>query len=122
MRNAAFALVFAAGLVLVAAGGWWNKSAVFAQPPAGERPAGERIERFPPSEGLIALTLDATEGRQMVVLVDPKARVMSVYDVDRTSGEISLKSVRNVQWDLLMEEFNGVSPSPRQIRSLLEQR
>jgi hypothetical protein len=47
---------------------------------------------------------------------------MSVYHIDRQTGEIALRSVRNVAWDLQMEEFNGVSPSPREIRSLLEQR
>ena len=36
------------------------------------------------------------------------------------TGQIELKSVRNVQWDLLIEEFNGVRPLPREIRALLE--
>jgi hypothetical protein len=75
-----------------------------------------------PSAELIALSHDLGDGRQQVTVIDPKARVMAVYHVERTSGEIALKSVRNVHWDLQMEEFNGVSPAPRDIRSLLEQR
>ena len=49
-------------------------------------------------------------------------RVMSVYHVDRESGAVTLKSVRNVQWDLLMEEYNAVNPLPRDVRAVLNQR
>jgi hypothetical protein len=46
-----------------------------------------------------------------------------VYQVDPRSGAIALKSVRNIHWDLQMDEFNsGGNPSPKEIRSLLEQR
>ena len=54
-----------------------------------------------------------------VTVVDPRTRVMSVYHVDAKSGEIVLKSVRNIHWDLQMIEFNAVSPLPREIRSQL---
>ena len=47
---------------------------------------------------------------------------MAVYHIDTTTGEIVLKSVRNIHYDLKMIEFNGTSPLPREIRSLLEQR
>jgi hypothetical protein len=46
---------------------------------------------------------------------------MSVYHIDG-SGEISLRSVRAFHWDLMMDDFNGVSPSPREIRALVEPR
>ena len=56
-------------------------------------------------------------------MIDVKNRTMSVYHIDRSSGsKIELKSVRNFHWDLLMEEFNGVSPLPREIRALIEQK
>ena len=38
------------------------------------------------------------------------------------SGQITLKSVRNVQGDLLMDDFNAGNPTPREIRSLLDSR
>jgi len=59
---------------------------------------------------------------QQITLIDPRQRVMCVYHIDRVSGEIALKSVRNIQWDLSMDEFNGQSPSPQEIRTLLQQR
>jgi hypothetical protein len=73
-----------------------------------------------PSDQLIAFSLDLGNSGQQVTLIDTSRQVMGVYHIDRTSGEISLKCVRNTHWDLLMDEFNGVSPSPREIRSLLQ--
>jgi hypothetical protein len=71
---------------------------------------------------LITIASPAAENRQQLTVIDPQARVMSVYHIDATSGAITLKGVRNIHWDLQMSEFNGVSPLPREIRALLEQR
>ena len=103
--------------VVACAGVCFDGTSAFAQ-----RPAIQGAERGVASDQLIALSCETAEGRQQITLVDPKARVMSVYHIDRSTGEITLKSVRNVHWDLLMEEFNGTSPSPRDIRALLDQR
>jgi hypothetical protein len=68
--------------------------------------------------GVLALST-TFEGLQQITIVDPRTRVMSVYHVDAKSGEIVLKSVRNIHWDLQMIEFNATSPLPREIRSQL---
>lgn len=116
MRRAIWVLLIGAVLVTTAVGVLCQQNASLAQVPATY--AGQQT----PTGELIALSHDLGEGRQQVTVIDPKLRVMAVYHVERTSGEIALKSVRNVHWDLQMEEFNGVSPSPRDIRALLEQR
>jgi hypothetical protein len=79
-------------------------------------------ERFVASGELIALSSDANETHQQVTVIDAKQRSMSVYHIERSTGKISLKSVRNLHWDLLMEEFNGTEPTVREIRAMLEQR
>jgi hypothetical protein len=71
--------------------------------------------------GVLALSTNF-EGLQQITIVDPRSRVMSVYHVDAKSGEIVLKSVRNIHWDLQMIEFNAVSPLPREIRSQIDRR
>jgi hypothetical protein len=58
---------------------------------------------------------------QQLTVIDPRMRVMSVYHLD-ASGGITLRSVRNITWDLQLREFNGVAPLPQEIRALLEQR
>ena len=60
----------------------------------------------------------ATEGGPLTHTVfDPKQRVMAVYHEDRVSGELVLKSVRNITWDLQMIEYNSGKPLPQDIRS-----
>jgi hypothetical protein len=67
--------------------------------------------------------VELADGRQQITLVDQRTRAIAVYQVDARTGAISLKSVRNIHWDLQMDEFNsGGNPSPKEIRSLLEQR
>ena len=101
---------FVAGGVVVGLSG-----ALVAQNPTGRQPL-----QSVPGDQLITLSLDLGQSGQQVTLIDTRQRVMGVYHIDRTSGEISLKCVRNTHWDLLMDEFNGASPSPREIRSLLQ--
>ena len=64
----------------------------------------------------------AAEGQpqQVVTVIDPRTRVMAVYHVDRATGQITPKSVRNISWDLQMIEFNSGEPLPQDIRSGLQ--
>jgi len=73
------------------------------------------------SPELLALSHDGGDGRQQITIVDPRQRVIAVYHVDRASGALQLKSVRNLQWDLLIEDYNSASPAPRDIRALKDQ-
>ncbi|MHC2067832.1 hypothetical protein ACYFX5_10200 [Bremerella sp. T1] len=76
---------------------------------------------LPVSSGLVVHNMPCESGGQFMVMVDPETRVLAVYHVEGNGGKVSLKSVRNLQWDLLIEEFNGGEPSPREIRTLLNQ-
>ena len=72
------------------------------------------------SPDLLALGTEA-DGRQQITVIDPKQKVLAVYHVDRTTGAVSLRSVRNLQWDLLIEDFNSTNPTPREVRALTQQ-
>ena len=84
-----------------------------------QRPAQEDCVTTP---DLIALSYDGGDGRQQITVVDPRGRAMAVYHVDRATGAVSLKSVRHLTWDLLIEDFNSTNPTPREIRALTQQR
>ena len=117
MRFAVLGLAVVAGLVIVGSAVGQRREV------PGER-TGPRAttDRAIPSSELIALNSENSDGNQQVVLIDPKSHVMSVYHVARSSGTISLKSVRNVHWDLQMDEFNSGTPSPQEIRAMLDSR
>jgi hypothetical protein len=71
---------------------------------------------------LIVVPFGSPEKGPLLSVIDPRQRVMSVYRLDPVSGKIALKSVRNLHWDLQMNDFNNEPPLPREIQSLMEQR
>ena len=111
MRLRILGLIAGIALLSVYAGMYRDANPTFAQ--TGPPTLSGRGE-------LIALTAKIGENQQQITLIDPQRGVMGVYHIDGMTGEISLRSVRNTHWDLMMDEFNGSRPSPREIRSLLE--
>lgn len=55
-------------------------------------------------------------GIQQLVVLEPETRSLAIYHVDPGQGGIQLKSVRDLRWDLRMEEFNASSPLPSELR------
>ena len=110
-KNTVVGVLLVAGLAAWVATAFNSRSPLYANPVHGAA-----------SNDLIALTLPQGDHRQHLVLVDPQRRVVGVYQVDPTTGEVALRSVRNVSWDLQMTEFNSATPLPREIRSVVEQR
>ena len=75
-----------------------------------------------PGAGLITHVQDV-DGRPLrVIVIDPAARVMGVYDISRDTGEIQLKSIRDLSADLQMLEFNSGAPSPADIKNSIKRK
>ncbi len=65
--------------------------------------------------GRLQLTsMPLPNGTQQLVVLDPNARTLAVYHVE--GGNVQLRCVRNLAWDLRMEEFNGLPPLPSELR------
>lgn len=122
-----FANVGMIGVVAVIAAGltaWAQPGQTPAQQPAAAfqpLPAGDLQTQVDDASGMIALTAPVNDNRQMITVIDPRGQVMSVYHVELGTGTIELKSVRKIQWDLQMVQFNGTSPLPQEIRAKIEQ-
>lgn len=112
MQRSLFGALLGASLVIAIAANRGSSETAFAPPADAPARSG--------SNELITHVSDATSGALIVTVVDPKQRVMAVYHVDRASGEISPKSVRNLTWDLQMIEFNSGNPLPQDIRNGLK--
>lgn len=91
--------------------------------PFGAAAHADAMSAWQPGVGgdLITSINPTSDNRQLITMIDPRTRVLAVYMIDGATGEVSLKSVRAFQWDLQLAEFNGTSPLPREIRSLVEQ-
>ncbi len=94
--------------VAIVAFGWmslWSHSS--GAPNAVGNASGEPLQVFS--------SMLATGSQQMVV-VDSANRTLAIYHVDPAQGKLTLKSVRNLTWDLSMEQFNGQTPLPSDLR------
>ena len=91
---------------------------------SGERSPGESrppAARAGAAGELLALT--AVHGHvQQVSVIDSRERTLAVYHIDLQNGQCELKSVRRIHWDLQIEDFEGKSPLPEEVRTLVERK
>jgi hypothetical protein len=115
MRTVVFGALVGAGLVMAAVGATPDRSQRLVARP--------RPDQAVQAEGqLIALSTTVNDKYQQLTVIDPKLRSMSVYHVELATGNIELRCVRNIHWDLQMECFNGNGLLPPEIRAMLEPR
>lgn len=62
--------------------------------------------------------LQNPNGPHTAILFDPNRQVIAVYQINSETGAITLKSVRNVTWDLQIEDYNSNKPAPKDIRAM----
>lgn len=67
-----------------------------------------------------AASVDSAD--HVITVVDQDLGSIAVYQVDKTTGDIELRSVRKIEWDLALEEYNGCksSPHPAEVRAMLK--
>lgn len=116
-KFAAVGVLLGAGLILSTVLAQSASRPVFAGSPSASGPVANTSGT---GSALSTFTSPLADGGQQLVVIDSRRSTVCVYHIDAT-GEIALKSVRNIGYDLQMMEFNGVRPLPREIRSLLEQ-
>ncbi len=116
MRNAVLGTIIGLGLLIALWVGGPSESQAQLRVPSAERGGVA-------TEGLQVVSVETVEGRQQLVMMDPKAQVLAVYQIDRSTGSISLKSVRAIRYDLLLEHFGSESTKlkPGDIRTLVEE-
>lgn len=100
-------------IALLAGGG----GALMAQRPM--RPGGPIADAGAPGHLWISATpLD--DQRQLLIVIDPTVKNAAIYHVDGGSGTLSLKSTRDISWDLMVGDFNAQEPKPSALKRMLE--
>src|SRR5438046_10430035 len=84
-------------LIVALAGSFLRESPVYAQRSGAPDSSAE----------LITLTAPLDNTHQQLTVIDPRMQVISVYHLDLPTGTLTLKSVRNIRWDLQIVQFNG---------------
>jgi hypothetical protein len=94
-------------------GNWSDKTSPVTQHPMNGAIAPAQVATA--GNSMMASVILAN-GFQQIVVVDHGKTTMAVYHVDPTRGDILLKSVRRMDADFALEEFNLSEPTPSTIR------
>ncbi len=99
----------AAVAILGVIGGWWATDLAAQRPaePGGSGPLWISESR-----------LDET--RRLLVVIDEVGRHAALYHVDAAAGTLTLKSTRDISWDLSVGDFNAQEPRPAAIQRMLQ--
>lgn len=90
---------------------------------AGQNQAALKAQPVTVAQGNLLMSTTTTPNfQQQIVLVDTATKTMAVYHVSPDTGLIALKSVRRMDGDLALDEFNGTDPSPTKVRAILSPR
>lgn len=100
---------WAVPLVLLGVAGLWQ----------GGQLAAERMT-VPAGQGLWISESRLDDGRRLLILVEPASRHAAIYHVDAATGTLSLKSTRDVTWDLMVGDFNAQEPRPAVLQKMLQ--
>lgn len=93
-----------------------------AEAQAQPAPVPASVKPLMLADGILAFSSDTADGFQQVVVIDTKTKAMSVYHIAHKTGTSTLKSARNLQADLELDEYNTENPVPREIRAMLNKR
>ena len=106
-----------------------NEAPAGAEQPAFSAPAGFEptpvapvVAAAPPARAPVDWRiLENPNGPHTALFFDPVRQVFAVYHVDSGSGQIMLKSIRNLSADLRLDQFNSSNPAPKDIQAMLEE-
>jgi len=57
---------------------------------------------------------------RVITIVDTEAKRIAMYRQDMTNGDLTLLSVRNIQPDLMLDQYNARSPLPDELRQEIQ--
>ncbi|MDO4549828.1 MAG: hypothetical protein Q4C96_01085 [Planctomycetia bacterium] len=57
---------------------------------------------------------------QQITIIDPKQRSLCVYHININTGQIELRSARDIKWDLQLNYLNSKKPLPHEIKGILQ--
>jgi len=124
MKRKVLGTLVCVGLGLAAVGMVGQHGEAFAQRTTAAIPAAPAMSAPGAVAGseLIVVPTSVGDKSQVLTVIDPRQKVLSVYHIDLMTGKITLRSVRNISWDLQIRDMNTEKPLPQEIQSLLEQK
>ncbi len=57
---------------------------------------------------------------RLLIVVDQESRRTAIYHIDAHSGTLTLRSTRDISWDLMVSDFNAQEPRPAALQKMLQ--
>jgi len=104
--------------VIGQSGGFFVETPQVAQPVVPQVVMRQQPEL--PKWAVDFVTLPPMQGESMprfrlITVVDTEAKKIAVYHLEMATGGVRLLSVRGIQQDLMLDQFNAMSPLPSEI-------
>lgn len=115
MKRAILGFLVVVGIVMAAAAVAQQRGEGYAQRMAAT--PGSQAPGAVAGTELIVVPALLGEKVQMLTVVDPRQHVVCVYHIELATGEITLKSARNIHWDLQINDLNNKGLLPHEIRA-----
>jgi hypothetical protein len=74
------------------------------------------------ADGTIALVTNPGGPVQLLYLIDTRSRAFTIYRVDSTKGNVTVKldAARQYGWDLRLTNYNNLEPQPAAVESAVK--
>jgi hypothetical protein len=60
------------------------------------------------------------ETTRLLTVVDQESRRIAIYQVHVATGTLTLRSTRDITWDLMVSDFNAQEPRPAALQKMLQ--
>ena len=100
---------------LLSNGTIWSQNATIPGPGVGTVSAIAPAHVGSSGTSMMASAL-LSNGFQQIAIFEQTKQTLAVYHINPTSGDIQLKSVRKIEADFFLQEFNLSEPAPSTIR------
>ncbi len=57
---------------------------------------------------------------RLLIVVDQESRRTAIYQINGQTGTLTLRSTRDISWDLLVSDFNAQEPRPAALQKMLQ--
>ncbi|MFM1904623.1 MAG: hypothetical protein RLZZ440_2523 [Planctomycetota bacterium] len=81
--------------------------------------AAERLAQAP-SGPLWVAESPIDEATRLLTVVDQESRRVAIYQINAQTGALTLRSTRDISWDLMVSDFNAQEPRPSALQKMLQ--
>lgn len=57
---------------------------------------------------------------RLLIVVDQESRRTAIYQINAQTGTLTLRSTRDISWDLQVSDFNAQEPRPAALQKMLQ--